>query len=333
MSPAISDIRAEAIVNWLSNDLGFEIRDFKPASADASFRRYFRVTHANGQHIVMDAPPDKENTEPFIRIAGLLKNSNLHVPEIYHQNTEQGFLLLEDLGSNNFLDQLTDKTADRLYQDAFDSLFKLQTQTDIQWCQLPSYDEALLHKELSLFYEWFLQNLLNIKIPEPLQVQLNTLLIDSALAQPLVCVHRDFHSRNLMVLNKRSPGIIDFQDAVIGPITYDLVSLLRDCYITWPQQRVSQWMQQYYQRILSAGLLDDNLQTFRQWFDLMGLQRHLKATGIFSRLYLRDNKSEYLASIPRTMNYIVQICQSYPELAGCGHFLQKQVLPIYQNKL
>ncbi len=333
MSLAIPDIRAEAIINWLNNDLGFEIHDFKPASTDASFRRYFRVFHSAGRHIVMDAPPDKENTEPFIRIADLLKNSNIHVPEIYQQNVEQGFLLLEDFGCSNFLDQLTVDTADQLYQAAFNSLLNLQTQTNIQQYQLSCYDEALLRKELTIFYEWFLQNLLSIKIPERLQTQLNALLIDSALAQPQVCVHRDFHSRNLMVLKNRSPGVIDFQDAVIGPITYDLVSLLRDCYISWPQQQVEQWMQQYYQRLSTAGLINNDLRTFTHWFDLMGLQRHLKAIGIFARLHLRDNKPGYLADIPRTMGYVIQICQAYPELADYRYFLQTQILPFYQSKL
>ena len=333
MCLATPDSRAEAIVNWLSDDLNFKIHDFKPASTDASFRRYFRVIHSAGQHIVMDAPPDKENTKPFIKIACLLKNSNIHVPDIYQQNIEQGFLLLEDLGNCCFLDQLTVETADRLYQSAFDSLFNLQTQTDTQQCHLSRYDEALLQRELTIFYEWFLQNLLGIKIPDKLQTELNALLIDSALAQPQVCVHRDFHSRNLMVLDNRSPGVIDFQDAVIGPISYDLVSLLRDCYISWPQQRVEQWMQQYYQRISTAGLIDTDLGTFTRWFDLMGLQRHLKAIGIFARLHLRDNKPGYLADIPRTLNYVMQICQTYPELADCRQFLQSQVLPVYKNKL
>ncbi|WP_349431506.1 phosphotransferase [Methylomarinum sp. Ch1-1] len=333
MFPASSDIRADAIMDWLNEELRFEINSFEPASSDASFRRYFRVKHAGGQHIVMDAPPDKENTEPFIRIAGLLKKMNIHVPAIYQQNLAEGFLLLEDLGSRSFLDQLTLESADILYQSAFDSLFKLQTQSDLAYAQLPEYSADLLQRELEIFQQWFLGELLAIALPAPLKNSLTTTLIDSAQAQPRVCVHRDFHSRNLMVLKRHSPGVIDFQDAVIGPITYDLVSLLRDCYISWPPEQVEQWMQRYYRRLDDAELIDADLDTFRRWFDLMGLQRHLKAVGIFARLNLRDDKSTYLADIPRTMSYIVQISRIYPELADFYQFLQDRVLPIYPDRL
>ncbi|MCK5189111.1 MAG: phosphotransferase, partial [Methylococcales bacterium] len=300
--------------------------------SDASFRRYFRVLHSNGQQIVMDAPPEKENTEPFIRIAALFKTSGIHVPDIYHQDLTQGFLLIEDFGSSCFLDQLNDENALDLYRSAFNSLFRLQTQTSITNNLLPRYDEALLVRELNIFYHWFLEQYLTITLSETTKDSLNQILISSALEQPQVCVHRDFHSRNLMVLTENSPGIIDFQDAVIGPITYDLVSLLRDCYIAWPDEKVKQWMTLYFQKITDSGLVNTDLDIFTRWFDLMGLQRHLKAIGIFTRLHLRDNKSDYLADIPRTMNYVIQVCKQYPQLAEFSQFLTQSVLPSLKNK-
>jgi aminoglycoside/choline kinase family phosphotransferase len=319
------------MLDWLENDLLLTIDSLEPASSDASFRRYFRVKSSEGQFIVMDAPPDKENIEPFIRIAGLLTRSCVNVPAIFQQNLADGFLLLEDFGSQCFLDRLNAHSADNLYQSAFDSLFMLQTQTAIENCGLPGYNEPLLQRELAIFDDWFLKQWLDIQIPASLWETVRTLLVTSALEQPVSCVHRDYHSRNLMVLNNDSPGVIDFQDAVIGPITYDLVSLTRDCYVAWPKQRVEQWMAQYYQRLLQAELIACNPALFKRWFDLMGLQRHLKAIGIFSRLHIRDGKSNYLNDIPRTLNYVTSVCATYPELAQFSDFLQNQVLPAYDN--
>ena len=327
---SIADTRTKSIIHWLNNTLKLEIKHFEPASSDASFRRYFRVTHKNGQQIVMDAPPEKENTEPFICIANLLKKSGVNVPEIYHKDLKQGLLLLEDFGSSCYLDQLNDSTALDLYLSAFNSLYKLQSNIDISICKLPYYDETLLNTELSIFYQWFLKRHLNISIPEHTKAALNQILISSALEQPQVVVHRDFHSRNLMVLAENSPGIIDFQDAVIGPISYDLVSLLRDCYIAWPEEKVDQWMTVYFQQITASGLISVNIETFTRWFDLMGLQRHLKAIGIFSRLNLRDKKPDYLNDIPRTMSYVSQICSKYPELTEFNQFLIHTILPNYK---
>lgn len=312
--------------DWLENDLLLSITHCEPASSDASFRRYFRVQTLNQQFIVMDAPPDKENIEPFIRIAKLLRQSRINVPDIFQQNLSDGFLLLEDFGSQCFLDQLNASTAAELYQSAFDSLFKLQTQTPIQQAGLPRYDEALLHRELAIFDEWFLAQLLDIQIPAAVWETVRAMLVTSALEQPSTCVHRDYHSRNLMILDSDSPGIIDFQDAVIGPITYDLVSLLRDCYIAWPEQHVEQWRTQYFERLQQADLINCSPAQFKRWFDLMGLQRHLKAIGIFSRLHLRDGKSSYLGDIPRTLNYVTTVCATYPELAQFDEFLREQAL-------
>lgn len=330
---SLSDQRTQLLLKWLIEDLNLQVQAIEPASSDASFRRYFRVTHNEGCQIVMDAPPDKETTEPFIRLAAVFKQAQVHVPTIFQKNAAQGFLLLEDLGCKSYLDSLVPENAEALYRSAMDSLFELQSNVDIKNGLLPVYDEALLSRELSLFYDWFLEQLLGVILPVSVRQRVNELLVDSALQQTQVCVHRDYHSRNLMLLDNGAPGVIDFQDAVIGPITYDLVSLLRDCYIRWPQQNVGNWMAQYYQRLAQAGMLTVKPTQFKRWFDLMGLQRHLKAVGIFARLHLRDDKSSYLADIPRTMSYIIDVCEIYPELADFNAFLQQQVLPVYQTKL
>lgn len=333
------DLRTLSMLDWLENDLLLNITACAPASSDASFRRYFRVrasddcmnagdiTIAEQQFIVMDAPPPQENVEPFIRIAELLAQSQVNVPTIFQQNLSDGFLLLEDFGSQCFLDRLNADTAADLYQSAFDSLFKLQTQTSIQNSGLPYYDEPLLHRELAIFDEWFLTRLLDLQIPTAVWETVRALLAASALEQPRICVHRDYHSRNLMVLDSDSPGVIDFQDAVIGPITYDLVSLLRDCYIAWPEQQVEQWRFNYFERLRQEGLVNCSHAQFKRWFDLMGLQRHLKAIGIFSRLHLRDGKSNYLSDIPRTLNYVTTVCAVYPELTEFNDFLRQHVPP------
>ncbi len=327
------DKRATAILDWLENDVALEVESFLPASSDASFRRYFRVTHPEGSYIVMDAPPDKEDTGPFINVATLLENSKVNVPHIYHKNLQQGFLLLEDFGSACLLDELRDDNADSLYQNAFAELFKLQRNTCIQASKLPPYDSELLGFELSLFYDWFTERLLGKKMPESLQQGLNGILIASALEQPQVCVHRDYHSRNLMYIDSNPVGVIDFQDAVIGAITYDLVSLLRDCYISWPKDRLDAWLAGYYQKLVDADMLAVPFATFRRWFDLMGLQRHMKAIGIFARLYLRDGKPGYLGDIPRTMNYVKQVCENYPEFGSFHDWLKRDILPDYERKL
>lgn len=324
----LEDIRILTMLDWLKHDLLFMVTSCVPASSDASFRRYFRVTTPEGQFVVMDAPPEKENISSFIKVANLLKASEVHVPTIFEQNLTDGFLLLEDFGNQCFLDQLNDTNADELYQYAFDSLFKLQTNTKLTGCDLPRYDEPLLNRELAIFDDWFLRQFLDIEIPDNVRESLHEVLVLSALEQPSICVHRDFHSRNLMVLDYDSPGVIDFQDAVIGPITYDLVSLLRDCYIAWSDDRVEQWLIRYYHRIMQNKLIDCSFAQFKRWFDLMGMQRHLKAIGIFSRLKLRDGKSGYLKDIPRTLNYVMNQAQVYPELAEFNEFLQTRVLPL-----
>ncbi len=324
----IEDLRTIAMLDWLENDLLLIINHWELASSDASFRRYFRIKTPEGQFVVMDAPPEKEKLEPFIHVANLMTNAQLHVPAIFQQNITDGFLLLEDLGSQCFLDQLDSHNAESLYQKALDSLFNLQTKTNLLNSNLPSYDEALLQRELGIFEEWFLEQHLDVEIPAPLWQSVRTLLISSALEQPITCVHRDYHSRNLMVLDNNELGVIDFQDAVLGAITYDLVSLLRDCYVDWSASQVENWMSDYYQRLLQTKLINCELKQFKRWFDLMGMQRHLKAIGIFSRLNLRDSKPNYLNDIPRTLNYVITQADAYPEFAEFSAFLRESVLPV-----
>lgn len=328
-----SGTREKSLLRWLTVTLGLQIQSIEPASSDASFRRYFRVFHSEGCHIVMDAPPDKENTVAFVHVANLFRSVGLHVPAIFEQNLDEGFLLLEDLGSRCYLYELQTDNADILYKNALDALFTLQCDVSIHTSLLPVYDRALLLRELDIFYDWFLEKRLGLLVPVVVRNVLTDCLLETALSQPQVCVHRDYHSRNLMRLSERGVGIIDFQDAVIGPITYDLVSLLRDCYISWPELQVNQWVADYYQKLLHAGMLNCKFEHFKRWFDWMGLQRHLKAVGIFSRLQIRDDKPGYLADIPRTMGYISAVCSMYPELRLFNDFLRQQVLPIYQSQL
>ena len=327
------DFRTKMMLAWLENDLALTVNRCEPASSDASFRRYFRISLPEQQLVVMDAPPDNENIKQFIKVAELLRLSEVNVPVIYHQNLADGFLVLEDFGSAPFLDKLTANNAKELYGSALDSLLRLQTHTDIANCDLPQYDEALLQRELGIFEEWLINKALGLEIPAALWDKVCNILVNSALEQPVTCVHRDYHSRNLMVLDNNSPGIIDFQDAVIGPVTYDLVSLLRDCYIAWPQHQIESWLSDYYHRLQQAGLIACELPQFTRWFDLMGMQRHLKAIGIFSRLNLRDGKSGYLNDIPRTLSYVMAQSRAYPELANFHDYLQQHVLPKYPEIL
>ncbi|MDD1612978.1 MAG: phosphotransferase, partial [Methylococcaceae bacterium] len=287
-----------------------------------------RVKGPEGQFVVMDAPPEKENVSAFIKVNQLLKAAGVHVPEIFAENLQEGFLQLEDFGSADFLSRVTTENAGTMYQVALESLFRLQTGTSISSCGLPAYDNALLVRELGIFDEWFLGQWLDVDMPSAIRGALHECLIASALEQPQICVHRDYHSRNLMVRGADSLGVLDFQDAVIGPVTYDLVSLLRDCYVAWPEQQVEDWMSGYYQRLLDAQLVDCSLEQFRRWFDWMGMQRHLKAIGIFARLHLRDGKPGYLKDIPRTLSYLLTQANAYTEFAAFGEFLRTKVLPL-----
>ena len=312
------DNRLEALKGWLASVLDGAEYEIKPASADASFRRYFRVFAGGATHIVMDAPPDKEDMRPFIQVAERLYALGLNVPQVLQQDMGRGFLLLSDLGERLYLSQLREDTVERLYGDALGALVVLQAGIFTHDQSLPEYNEALLLREMALFREWYLGKHLGLTLsPEQHTVldQAYALLALSALEQPQVWVHRDYHSRNLMLTDANNPGILDFQDAVRGPVTYDLVSLLRDCYIAWPRARVEDWAWGYQTLALQSGLpvcTDEAL--FLRWFDLMGVQRHLKATGIFARLNHRDAKPGYLGDIPRTLGYILDVTARYPQL-------------------
>ena len=325
--------RLAQINDWLQNQLQLSNYDIAPASSDASFRRYFRITakdkvfsdYQAGSLIVMDAPPFQEDTGPYIRMAKLLAGVGLNVPLVLEENAEQGFLLLSDLGSTQYLSILNANNVEPLYSDALAALLTLQAQGPREQGELPAYDRSLLQRELEIFREWYLQKHLGLRLSQRQQGIIDNafaLLIDVALEQPVVCVHRDYHSRNLMQTDKDNPGILDFQDAVIGPVTYDLVSLLRDCYIAWPREKVESWALSHKAKLEHAGIIAsmDNSQ-FLRWFDFMGTQRHLKATGIFARLDQRDGKPEYLNDIPRTLSYVIDVSGRYDELQDLNQFL------------
>jgi hypothetical protein len=345
--------RRRHLEHWLAQCLKeiTEAPDFQltPASADASFRRYFRVTVNAGSYIVMDAPPEHEDCRPFVAISGAMADAGLNVPKVLSMDLAQGFLLLTDLGDRQYLGVLDQYTVQQLYADAMQALLLLQKKTPPANL-LPKYSHELLTNEMNLFRDWFINDYLNLSLTLEQQRMLNEifeLLAQQALVQPQVWVHRDYHSRNLMWLECRdvnnasntlaqvNPGILDFQDAVIGPVSYDLVSLLRDCYISWPRQQVVAWVKSYQDDLVSCGLIAETVSNdeFQRWFDWMGMQRHLKAIGIFARLNIRDGKSGYLADIPRTLLYVLQVCRDYHELSPLYDWLQHLVVPRIIEKL
>lgn len=314
------DPRRAQLVDWLARlEAPATLPDsLRPASADASFRRYFRVDTADGASLIaMDAPPPQEDVRPFVQVAELFGATGVTVPQILAQDVERGFLLLSDLGSTTYLQQLSPDTAHKLYLDAIDALVLLQVQS--RPGALPEYSRELLQRELMLFPDWYLGKHLNAKLDDKQTADLNKvfeILLANNLAQPQVYVHRDYHSRNLMVLDKGNPGILDFQDAVYGPITYDLVSLLRDAYIQWDEEMVLDWAIRYWERARRAGLpVSHDIDAFYRDFEFMGLQRHLKVLGIFARLYHRDGKDGYLNDIPLVMEYTRKTAYRYKEFA------------------
>jgi N-acetylmuramate 1-kinase len=335
-----SDSRLANLTRWVIEDLGFAGAAIAPASVDASFRRYFRVTRGADSCIVMDAPPDKEDSGPFLQVARILGSLDLNVPIILARDMERGFLLLSDLGSRQYLDALgSDGAADELYADALKSLRTMQT-ADARISQgLPRYDRPLLLREMELLPEWFLKRHLGLMLEAPERAMLTRLfesLVESAVSQPGCFVHRDYHSRNLLVTRANNPGILDFQDAVWGPVTYDLASLLKDAYIAWPPARVRQWALQYRESLLEAGFkLDADAARFMRWFDLMGLQRHIKVLGIFARLFYRDDKSQYLKDLPRVLSYARDTALSYPETEAFAEFIVSRIdlaFPVAQQR-
>ncbi|HEX9434287.1 MAG TPA: phosphotransferase [Burkholderiales bacterium] len=313
------------IADVLRAELGGARFELTPASEDASFRRYFRATLEDGRSFVaMDAPPDREDCGPFVRIARLLAQAGVHAPEVHAEDLANGFLLLSDLGTRVYLAELNAENADALMGDATDALILWQRAT--RQNQLPPYDEALLRRELNLFPQWYLARHRGITLsPDQAQVLEGSfaLLVRSALGQPKVYVHRDYMPRNLMVAQP-NPGVLDFQDAVLGPVTYDMVSLTRDAFISWEEERVLDWSARYWQKAKKAGLpVQSDFGEFWRALEWMGLQRHLKVLGIFARINYRDGKPKYLRDTPRFLSYARAVTTRYRELAPLARLLDE----------
>lgn len=326
------DLRLQQLKVWLDEQLpglfttqGWGVvppATLTAASSDASFRRYFRWEGGGRSFVVMDAPPPQENCKPFVDIAHLLGQSGINVPKIYAQDLLRGFLLLNDLGKKTYLDVITAENADQLFADAIDALLAFQ-QLPME-APLPSYDVALLRRELELFPEWYVRRELGIEFDSRqlgLWQRVSEYLIDSALAQPKVLVHRDYMPRNLMI-SEPNPGVLDFQDAVYGPVTYDITCLFKDAFLSWPQARVREWQRGYWQRAGALGIpVQADFEEFLRASDLMGVQRHLKVIGIFARICHRDGKPRYLADVPRFFAYIEAVLADRPELSELGELL------------
>ena len=317
--------RTEQLSRWLELELGRRPFRLTSASNDASFRRYFRV-HAEGQAalIAMDAPPQHEDCRPFVHVAGLFAAAGVHVPKVLARDLEHGFLLLSDLGDRTYLSVIEENNADRLYADSLDSLLRIQKASRAG--ELPDYSRDLLLREMMLFPDWYCSEKLGRNLTPGRRQTLEegfALLLENNLAQPRVFVHRDYHSRNLMVSDP-NPGILDFQDAVYGPITYDLVSLLRDAYIEWPEERIIDWCIRYWERARAERLpVATDFADFYRDFEWMGAQRQLKVLGIFSRLWLRDGKEGYLRDQPLVMKYLRCTCERYRELMPIALLLEE----------
>lgn len=343
------DPRLTLIRTWLTRDLGWRVGSIKVASADASFRRYFRISRGDVDPagwapradtlIVMDAPPGKEDIAPYLKVSTLLEQAGAHVPHVHAADPRRGFIVMEDLGDTQYLSVLkAGRGVDKLYGDALATLANIQVRGARAAQQLLPYDRAPLERELNLMPEWFLGKHLGLELtPEEraLITVTNEILINEALIQPQVFVHRDFHSRNLMLLPASSrgiggPGVIDFQDALRGPIGYDLVSLLKDCYIGWSRERVERWVKGYRRVLgqLGANVGDSEYQ-FLRWFDLIGVQRHIKVLGIFCRLWYRDGKPGYLGDLPLVFEYVRDACRRYPELVEFERWLAWRVAPLF----
>jgi aminoglycoside/choline kinase family phosphotransferase len=306
--------------------------DLEPASTDASFRRYFRLQKGSKSFIAMDAPPPQEDCLPFVRIAGYFEAMKLSAPRVFEADIENGFLLLSDLGNEQYLEALEKDAgrADSLYANAIDAMLVMQRRGEAYQSALPSYDDTLLRFEMSLFRDWLCETHLQLDLDEVAETNWQTccdVLVTNALNQPQVFVHRDYHSRNLMVMNDGNPGILDFQDAVEGPFTYDLVSLLKDCYIRWPADQVRRWALSYYRKLSSNTREQVDEKQFCRYFELTGVQRQLKAAGIFCRLNHRDGKSAYLNDVPRTLKYIVELDGRYDELEFLIRLIRDRILP------
>ena len=317
-----ADARRAAVERWVAEQLPGERFSLEAASEDASFRRYWRARLAGGaSYVVMDAPPDKEDCRPFVHVAGLLRAAGVNAPQVFAQDLASGFLLLGDLGDTTYLQAINAQNALQLFSDAIDALVRWQLAT--RPGELPPYDEALLRREMNLFPEWYVGKHLRKKAPSDSLETIFALLVKSALAQPVVYVHRDYMPRNLMVCEP-NPGVLDFQDAVLGPITYDVVSLFRDAFVSWEEERVLDWTVRYWEKARKAKLpVHADFADFWQAFEWMGLQRHLKVLGIFARIHYRDGKPKYLQDTPRFLAYARGVARRYNALAPLGRLLDE----------
>jgi N-acetylmuramate 1-kinase len=327
-----NDARLALLQGWLARDLGLRPARIEPASSDASFRRYFRAVCDERTLIVMDAPPQTEDVRPYLHVSGLLEPLGIHVPHVYEADVARGFVLLEDLGSTPYLAKLAaGDDPQQLYADALQALAEMQLRGAAAAAELSPYARGPLARELAEMPEWFIERHLALELTGAEREMIAAafeLLINEALSQPEVFVHRDYHSRNLMVVGERNPGVIDFQDALRGPIGYDLVSLLKDCYICWPRSRVLEWVNGYRSLLQSrGGSVGAGPAQFLRWFDLIGAQRHIKVLGRFARLWYRDGKPGYLRDLPLTLHYVRETCRLYPELADLSEFLERRVAP------
>jgi len=318
--------RAAARLAWTRATLRDNSLTLQSASSDASFRSYWRTHHDGQSWIVMDSPPAQEDPRPWLKIGQQLAAAGLHVPAVHAQDLEQGFLLIEDLGNRLYLRELDEHNADALYGDAMDALLRMQAKMDHR--DLPPFDRDVLVRGLEVMPEWFLGRHLGHTPTADERDVLEAafaLIIRNAQEQPRVFVHRDYHSRNLLVVERNNPGVIDFQGALAGPITYDLASLLRDAYIVWPRERVEGWVESYRRRLRDAGAIDADVDAtrFLRWFDLTGMHRHVRVLGQFYRLWYRDGKPGYLADVPRVYHYVVSVARSYPELADFAALIER----------
>lgn len=333
---AASDLRKLALTNWVMQQTPADLHpiELRGLGNDAGFRRYFRYQNPS-QWLAVDAPPATEDTPQFLAVAKLLTQQGVRNPRIAAADASQGFLLVEDMGNQLFFHTVQPDNADQLYQQAIKTLLQLQRCQD-DTSIIPRYDRALLRRELEIFSEWFVGKLLGYQLDASEQLLLNKLftqLEDNALAQPQTFVHRDYHSRNLLLLDDKSLGVIDFQGALWGGVTYDLVSLLRDCYLRWPAEKIRHWALDYRQQAIAARIIPAVSESeFLRWFDWLGLQRHIKVLGIFARLNLRDGKTGYLHDLPLVIRYTLEVAEHYIELRAFVDWFKDTLLPLAQQQ-
>lgn len=319
-----------ALNQWLRHDCALLFNAISPIAGDASFRRYYRLETNLRTYIVMDAPPPQENCRPFVAISRTLRASGLHAPEVVAADVNRGYLLLTDFGDDTFLKALQPQNADVLYRAALEALATLQACREVTGWSIPAFDATWMWNEWAWHKEWFLGKLLGMSFAAD-EKALDTcfgLLVQSAVSQPQVFMHRDYHSANLMVLPNTQVGILDFQDAFMGPLTYDVVSLLRDCYLDWPDEKVNEWMAYYFELLVNRKVLtSSDWVHYQRWFDWMGMERHIKALFTFARKQVRDHQPQYLRHVPRTLHYLISVSERYSEMAAMNHFF-KRVLPL-----